>query len=247
MLDYHQSIAQTSKGTFNSVEKSILSSKSSSESTADKIIKKQTETEITETEKNEEMKPATTLQLNKSRATVFNDKYKSDNALKEEATRVDPKVKKCNVTIKKLSKETINKLKNDLKSPPNKNSLKVQKKSKSTPSFRKSPKPQCPHCGKKYANLMALNYHKITFHVEEKETQLFSSSAYHEQMSFDNNVLKLNNAEGRRLSLETKSEASIPNVEKEEQKNSDKPNHNISNRRKSSCICDKPVTFDMLG
>ena len=125
--------------------------------------------------------------------------------------------------------------------------------------------------------MIALNYHKITFHVEEKETQLFSSSAYHEQMSFDNDVLKLNNAEGRRLSLETKSEASIPNVEKEEHKtNAEKPNHNISDRRKSleksnpsfvekrksiekslsfgepkistgNCICDKPGRFDMLG
>ena len=81
---------------------------------------------------------------------------------------------------------------------------------------------------------MALNYHKITFHVEEKETELFSSSAYHEQMSFDKNVLKLNNAEGRRLSLETKSEASSPKVMKgEPEKISGKPKHNIVDKRKS--------------
>ena len=124
---------------------------------------------------------------------------------------------------------------------------------------------------------MALNYHKITFHVEEKETELFSSSAYNEQMSFDKNVLKLNNAEGRRLSLEAKSEASNPKVVKEEPKhNAEKPNPNISDRRKSIentnpstvkkrksieksislgeptisvgyCICDKPERDDMLG
>ena len=45
VLDYHQSIAQTSKGDFNFVEKSILSSKTSSESPADKILKKQPETD----------------------------------------------------------------------------------------------------------------------------------------------------------------------------------------------------------
>ena len=81
---------------------------------------------------------------------------------------------------------------------------------------------------------MALNYHKITFHVEEKETELFSSSAYHEQMSFDKNVLKLNNAEGRRLSLETKSEALSPKVMTEEPgKIAGKPKHNMVDKRKS--------------
>ena len=184
--------------------------------------------------------------MDKSRVTVFNDKKKSDKAMKEEA-KVDPKVKRCDVTVKKISKDTIKKIKDDLKSVPTAKPIKtnpvvkktntmapVQKKSKSTPSLSKSPKPQCPHCGKKYANIMALNYHKITFHVEEKETELFSSSAYNEQMSFDKNVLKLNNAEGRRLSLEAKSEASNPKVVKEEPKhNAEKPNPNISDRRKS--------------
>ena len=249
VLNYHQlhcEFAQTSKSALNFVEKSILSSKSSSESPADKILKKLTETAKT-TEKNKEMKPATTLQLNKSRATVFNDKKKSDKALKEEA-KVDPKVKRCDVSVKKISKDTINKFKNDLISVPKEKTLKsnsvvkkiltkasVQKKSKSTPSLRKSPKPECPHCGKKYANIMALNYHMITFHVEEKETELFSSSAYHEQMSFDKNVLKLNSAEGRRLSLDTKPEASSPKVavKEEPRTNAEKPNYNTSDRRKS--------------
>ena len=77
VLNYHRlhcEFAQTSKSALNFVEKSILSSKSSSESPADKILKKLTETAKT-TEKNKEIKPPTTLQLNKSRATVFNDKW----------------------------------------------------------------------------------------------------------------------------------------------------------------------------
>ena len=281
VLNYHQfhcDIAMTSKGAFNFVGKSILSCKSNSESPADKILKKLKETAKT-TEKNKELKPATSVQLVKSRVTVFNDKNKSDKAANEEA-KVDPKVKRCDVTVKKISKDTMNKFKDDLSSVPNANPIKsnpvvkkthvkasVSKKSKSTPSVCKSPKPQCPHCGKKYANIMALNYHKITFHVEEKETELFSSSAYHEQMSFDKNVLKLNNAEGRRLSLEAKSEVSNPKVVEEEPKhNAEKPKHKTNpstvNKRKSIekstslgeptisagyCICDKPERDDMLG
>ena len=252
VLNYHQlhcELAQTSKSAFNLVEKSILSSKKSSESPADKILKKLTETAKT-CEKLKEPKPPPSIEVNRSKAKVLTDKKKIDKAVKVEA-KADPKVKRCDVTVKKINKDTMSKFKDDLKSVPNAKKLvksceivskiltkqTTQRKSKSTPSLGKVSKPQCPHCGKKYADIMALNYHKITFHVEEKETELFSSSAYHEQMSFDKNVLKLNNAEGRRLSLEAKSEASSlsPKVLKDELgKITAKQTDNIIDKRKST-------------
>ena len=251
VLNYHQlhcELAQTSKSAFNLVEKSILSSKKSSESPADKILKKLTETAKT-CEKLKEPKPPPSTEVNRSKAKVLTDKKKIDKAVKNDV-KPDPKVKRCDVTVKKINKDTMNKFKDDLKSVPKAKKLvkscaivskiltkqTAQRKSKSTPSLGKVAKPQCPHCGKKYADIMALNYHKITFHVEEKETELFSSSAYHEQMSFDKNVLKLNNAEGRRLSLEAKSEAPSlsPKVLKEEAgKVTAKQTHNIIDKRKS--------------
>ena len=249
VLNYHQlhcEIPQTSKSAFNLVEKSILSSKKSSESPADKILKKLTETAKT-CEKNIESKLASNVEVNKSKASVSADKKKTDKAVKVEAN-AEPKVKRCDVSVQKINKDTMNKFKDDLMSAPNakkpvksfavaRKTLTKQtalRKSKSTPSLGKASKPQCPQCGKKYADIMALNYHKITFHVEEKETELFSSSAYHEQMSFDKNVLKLNNAEGRRLSLETKSEAFSPRVMTEEPgKITGKPKQNIVDKRKS--------------
>lgn len=54
---------------------------------------------------------------------------------------------------------------------------------------------RCEQCGKKYVDGLALEYHKITFHVGEEETKLFSTSLYNEQMNFDKNVLKLNEQE----------------------------------------------------
>lgn len=251
VLNYHQlhcELAQTSKSAFNLVEKNILNSKKSSESPADKILKKLTETAKT-CEKLQEPKPPPSIEVNRSKAKVLTDKKKNNKAVKVEA-KADPKVKRCDVTVKKINKDTMNKFKDDLKSVPNAKKLvkscaivskiltkqTAQRKSKSTPSLGKVSKPQCPHCGKKYADIMALNYHKITFHVEEKETELFSSSAYHEQMSFDKNVLKLNNTEGRRLSLEAKSEASSssPKVLREELgKITAKQTHNIIDKRKS--------------
>ena len=54
---------------------------------------------------------------------------------------------------------------------------------------------RCEQCGKKYADGLALEYHKITFHVGEEETKLFSASLYNEQMNFDKTVLKLNEQE----------------------------------------------------
>jgi len=84
-------------------------------------------------------------------------------------------------------------------------------------------KVKCPQCGKKYADSMALEYHKITFHVEEEETKLFSESIYHEQMSFDKNVLRLNESDvgqSRRTSITSEQNNKEKDISNEKRKRS---------------------------
>ena len=205
-LRYHQlhcdvSSKSTSSTSKNSVEKNILQIKKSSESPADKILKKLSE---------KVLKPDT-----KSAQTQVSK----------------PKVKQCGVKVKKISKGEMKKFEDDIEkkakpTPPRMkekpNSSKVRKPTvkASTTSVKnlKQKKPvaaktvsspgtgvgggtrvRCDQCGKKYADSLALEYHKITFHVGEEETKLFSTSLYNEQMNFDQTVLKLNEQEATTL------------------------------------------------
>ena len=63
-----------------------------------------------------------------------------------------------------------------------------------SPASNKGSKVKCPECGKKYSDSMALEYHKITFHVTDTESKLFSASLYSEQMNFDKNFLKISDS-----------------------------------------------------
>ena len=238
VLNYHQLHCEpphTSKSTSNSVEKTILSSKKTLESPADKILKK---LKVKTPEKNKEPDSSTkklaSIAVNNSKLKGLVVKKKENCGkfvTKEE--KISPKVKRCDVSVKKINEVTMRKFKDDLLSVPDakkpmKASPVVKKaltkqtagsgKNNSVPSLGKGFKPRCEYCGKKYGDIMALNYHKITFHVEEKETKLFSASAYHEQMSFDKNVLKLNNVEVRRHSLEAISESTNQKIVKEDAK-----------------------------
>jgi len=198
-LRYHQlhcdvSSKSTSSTNKNSVEKNILQIKKSSESPADKILKKLSE-KVLKTDKK-------SVQTEESK----------------------PKVKQCGVKVKKISKGEMKKFEDDIekkanptppkmKEKPNSSKLKkpavksssisVKNLNKKKPTAAKkvaSPgggegggtRVRCDQCGKKYADSLALEYHKITFHVGEEETKLFSTSLYNEQMNFDKTVLKLN-------------------------------------------------------
>merc|ERR1712024_275451 len=77
-----------------------------------------------------------------------------------------------------------------VKLPPKKSPAKKQV----SPASSKGSKVKCPECGKKYSDSMALEYHKITFHVADTETKLFSASLYSEQMNFDKNFLKISDS-----------------------------------------------------
>ena len=192
VLKYHQLHCDaTNNHKNNPVEKNILQSKKSAESPADKILKKLSE-------KVKEVPEMTS---------------KSQDKANKDTTENKVECKKMSIDVKKISKDTMKKFKDDIDVPkkttkqtkptsPTKKIPQTKKTpSKSLPSkkqnvsFTKSGKVICPQCGKKYVDEMALEYHKITFHVEEKETKLFSESLYNEQLNFDKNVLKMTEAD----------------------------------------------------
>ena len=259
VLKYHQLHCDISKSASNnsktSIEKNILQIKKSSESPADKILKKLSEKvqssapEVKQHAVKDDMKETKTVtESKKDNKSVSENKNeiktaaetKKENLIVDEINKdnkntVESKKEECkachlliestklkmhiqeshnrkiSIRIKKISKVTLNKFKedlkmNDMKVVKDEPTQKSQKKSvshskkpstqmKKTQSKGKQGKPTCPECGKKYFDLMALEYHKITFHVEEKETKLFSESIYNEQMNFDKNFLKMTESE----------------------------------------------------
>ena len=248
VLRYHQLHCEApNKSTSKTyIERNILQIKKSSESPADKILKKFSKSkteETTENDKTEKPKISEKIQEKVSKQSTDNPLLSpcNNDSPKIESRTMDVHVKeshnyKVYVSIKKLNKETTKKFNLDINEPKiklkenedvkgklkpkesakntlqGKNKEKVILKSISKPKTKlkvaenlklKEPKlkekqggkVKCPQCGKKYADSMALEYHKITFHVEEEETKLFSESIYHEQMSFDKNVLRLNESD----------------------------------------------------
>ena len=190
-LRYHQlhcdaSTKITSNASKNSVEKSILQIKKTSESPADKILKK------------------------------LSEKVEKSETKSAQSQPNKPRVKACGVQVKKISKGMMKTFEADIDkkvkaAPPPKAKiksaeLKIKKQTQRQTSLKpvKSPakkklenspggcRVRCEDCGKTFAGEMALQYHKITFHVGEEETKLFSTSLYNEQMNFDKTVLKLN-------------------------------------------------------
>ena len=226
-LRYHQlhcdvTTKSTSNANKNPVEKSILQIKKTSESPADKILKKLSE-------------------------KVLKTEDKQGQSLSSK-----PKVKECGVKVKKISKGDMKKFEGDIEkkelpTASTKLKEKVKKqtfikpvktdtkkkpgkiKSSSKSSVGPGSRVRCHQCGKTFATGPALEYHKITFHVAEEESKLFSASLYNEQMNFDKTVLKMNEQEANTVLMDTgkspKSVARNPSldVEKKQEKKAPEP------------------------
>ena len=243
-LQYHQLHCEAPKSSLASaVEKKIIHKKAA-ESPADKILRKLSEKVI-------ESQPSPSPEV------VPSNKQEESND--EINKKPEPKMKKISVNIKKINKKELNRLSDDVPStgltkkknlPVKKSPFKPKSKSKSSSEDktwlggrlnRNNPNKEtsgkrfdCDRCKKKFSDKIALEYHKITFHVEE-EAALLSSSAYSEQMKTDPEVLKVTRDE---LNLDGKK-----NPEKNIKISKEKPAKSQPNLKISSQKSKAPETI----